>query len=136
MSSERTSILVEPLTTGTLISNMAKPIMGPPAITFCTVPLNPPHCSIRSENGVPIRTRRFFGCAIPVPVTLIARSINGCPSLTASDMAAAVPTLETTTPISSGSAPGGVSLSRIALISMFSQPCGYLTSSGATSMLA
>ena len=46
-----------PLVTGISVVNTATPIIGPPAIIFSGVPLNPPAASITSLKLVPIGTK-------------------------------------------------------------------------------
>ena len=133
-SSGITSIPEVPFVTGTSRVERAKPIIGPPDTTLPALSLKPPHSSTISEMRAPIFTIKFAGFFMPSPVTVTTLSINGLPYLAASYTASAVPTFCTTTLISMGSPLGGTSLPVRALISIFSAPCGYLTSSPHTSM--
>jgi len=113
--------------TGISLLGTATPIIGPPKITLesdsSSISIIP--VLARSATTVPTGTTRFFGVLHAPPVTVNPRSISGLPSLNASAIAHNVPTLDTTQPTSIGRPPDGTCLPVIAVISIFSPPCGY-----------
>ena len=98
--------------------------MGPPAIysgrLFPSSPAIPPQCASKSASRVPMGTRRLAG-RLTWPETVTIRWVSGVPSM-ASARAAAVATLETSTPTSAGSFPSGTSRPVTAWISCRSPP--------------
>ncbi len=122
------------LVIGTWSLGSVKPIIGPPRISFDTRAVYPPACAIRSPAGVPSRTSRLHGWAMPSPVSVTTREISGRPSSTASATAAAVATFWQTMPICAGMPWLGTSRPVSTRISCFSPPLGYLVGICTTSI--
>ena len=80
-----------------------------------------------------MRRRRLDG-SFTQPVTVVMRSTSGLPSVTASAMAAAVLTLNTSAPASAGNLPRGTCRPVTTSMSCFSPPCGYFVGNAITSM--
>ena len=67
----------------------------------------PPANATMSSYRVPHGASTFLGSFTPSPVTVVTRSMSGLPSVTASAIAATVPTFSTTHPTAIGSPPSG-----------------------------
>ena len=80
---ERTVIPEHPFVTGESRLTIARPIIGPPLITFAGSSGTPPAASNNAETGVPMRVSRFLGSFRRLPVTVTTRSISGIDFCTA-----------------------------------------------------
>ena len=74
----------QPFVTGDDRSTIARPIIGPPLSTFTSPSGSPPAASMSDAIGVPMRTRKFDGRFMPLPVTVTIRSTSGLRFCTAS----------------------------------------------------
>ena len=82
---------------------IVRPIIGPPAISFTSSAVYPPHALISSEAGVPTAASTFFGSLTPSPETVTILRVIGMPFWIALPTAIAVETLSRMQPASAGS---------------------------------
>ena len=67
----------QPFVTGESRLTIARPIIGPPLITFTSPSGRPPAATMSVSTGVPMRVSRFLGAVSRLPVMVTTRSMSG-----------------------------------------------------------